>query len=97
MRILGLEKKRYSDLPDEVQIKNKVSLKNLTCLTLPIHLMQNNEKGIIYTENQVLDHLETVNKILNENSIDVPIYDLFSRTKLDSEEKVRKVMSKYKI
>ena len=48
-------------------------------------------------ENQVLDHLETVNKILNENSIDVPIYDLFSRTKLDSEEKVRKVMSKYKI
>ena len=59
--------------------------------------MQNNEKGIIYTENQVLDHLETVNKILNENSIDVPIYDLFSRTKLDSEEKVRKVMSKYKI
>ena len=95
--ILGLEKKRYSDLPDEVQIKNKVSLKNLTCLTLPIHLMQNNEKGIIYTENQVLDHLETVNKILNENSIDVPIYDLFSRTKLDSEEKVRKVMSKYKI
>ncbi len=97
MRILGLEKKRYSDMPDEVQIKNKVSLKNLVCLTLPIHLMQNNKRGLIYTENQVLDHLATINSILTEHELNVPIYDLFSRTNLDKEEKVRKVIQKYKI
>lgn len=84
-------------MPDEVQIKNKVSLKNLVCLTLPIYLIQNNKKGMVYTENQVLDHLATINSILTEHDLNVPIYDLFSRTKLDKEEKVRKVMQKYKI
>lgn len=52
---------------------------------------------MIYTENQVLDRLVTINSILTEHDLNVPIYDLFSRTKLDKEEKVRKVMQKYKI
>ena len=57
---------------------NKVSLKNLTCLTLPILLTQKNKKGTNYTKNQVLDHLTTINSMLKKFALNVHQYMIYS-------------------
>ncbi len=97
MRILGKSDTcRYSDMPDEIQVKDKVSLKNLVCLTLPVHLMVQNKKGIIYDSSDIYDCVNDIKNLLMKYDYEVPVYDLYSRTKLDSEEKINKVFKKYK-
>lgn len=97
MRILGKSDTcRYSDMPDEIQVKDKVSLKNLVCLTLPVHLMVQNKKGIIYDSSDIYDCVNYIKNLLMKYDYEVPVYDLYSRTKLDSEEKINKVFKKYK-
>lgn len=96
MRYLGrYAEERYTDMPDEVQVKDKISLKNLTCLTLPVHLMVRGENGTIFDENGISDCLNKTKKLLEKYGYSIPIYDLYSRTKLDSEEKITKVYQKY--
>ena len=88
---------RYSDMADEVQVKDKVSLGNLRCLTLPVHLMVNKHANIIYDCGDICKCVEEINSLMSEYNYSVPIYDLHSKEKLNSEEQVQKVMKKYRM
>lgn len=98
MRIIArLEGARYTDMPDEVQVKDKLSLKKMVCLTLPVHLMLESTLSVNnYLKNDIYNCVTEIENLLRTYGYDVPIYDLFSRIKLDSLEKVEKVYRKYK-
>ena len=75
----GLSKdKRYSDLPDEVQVKDKISLDMMSGITLPLSKMKNIFFNESRTTKMVLKEIEKVNKLLDEYNHLVPIYDIDS-------------------
>lgn len=93
MKQLGLDtKNRYSDYIDEVQIKEKVSLNNLECLTLPIDFMTNPKKSIIYSKDMILDFLRNLREMLEKYNHVVNIYDLSSGINLDNPENLDKIL-----
>lgn len=96
--IARLDENRYSDLPDEVQVRGRVSLDKLVCLTLPVHLMVDSAVGADnnYLARDIFVCVIELESLLKGYGYNVPIYDLFSRNKLDSFEKVEKVYKKYK-
>lgn len=91
------EEVRYSDMPDEVQIKDRVSLGNLRCLTLPVNLMTNKHSDIIYDCGDVCRCVDEINELMSDYNYSVPIYDIGSKELLNSEEQVKKVIKKYRI
>lgn len=87
MKKLGLLKgdTRYSDMPDEVQVRDKVSLDNMIGLTYPVHLVRNNGESLYRKIDRILCDLDTMNYALSEYGYNVPIYDVDTLHKLDSE------------
>ena len=94
MRELGLStERRYTDLPDEVQVKDRISLDFMSAITLPISKMKNpflNEDKTVY---MVLKEIEKVNKLLLKYKHLVPLYDIDTLEKLD--ESTTKKLVKY--
>ena len=88
---------RYSDMADEVQVKDKVSLGNLRCLTLPVHLMVNKYANIVYDCGDICRCVEDISSLMRIYNYSVPIYDVHSKELLNSEEQVQKVMKKYRM
>lgn len=88
--------KRYSDYPDEVQVKDKISLEHLIGVTYPLgstyHQLRkkgNSERESIVT---IMEQLEEMSLALYDHDYSVGIYEANSLTLLDSEEEVKKVL-----
>ena len=94
MKKLGLLKgdHRYSDMPDEVQVRDKVSLDHMIGLTYPIHLVRHNGESYIKKIERIMCDLDTMNFALSENGYDVPIYDVDTLAKLDGSREVEYVL-----
>ena len=88
---------RYSDMADEVQVRDEVSLGNLKCLTLPVHLMNSRYAGVIYDCGDICRCIDDINNLMSDYGYVVPVYDLYSKELLNSEEQVQKVLKKYRI
>lgn len=72
---LGRSKeKRYSDLPDEVQVKDLIPLTKLAGITFPTHLLKAKESEI--------GEIKLINDILKKYGYNVPIYDIDTFQKL---------------
>ncbi len=88
---------RYSDLPDEVQVKDQITLDKLSGITLPISRI---DKGIFQSEQKltdaVLKEVEAVNKVLDEYNYQVPIYDIDTAEPLDTTENIKNVVKYHK-
>lgn len=71
MHNLGLKKERYSDLTDEVQVKDKLSLDNLVGLSL-------SKKRFLMSRNYeyLIAYIEMVNEVLNEYYPSLFVYNL---------------------
>ena len=87
---------RYTDMADEVQVKDKISLDLMTGITLPLSKMTyellNEEKNIYL----ILKEIEQIEKLLNKYNKLVPIYDIDSFESLDNEETVKYLVREYK-
>ena len=93
MKKLGLSnKKRYSDLLDEVQVKDKVPLSLMSGITLPVSYMRKPLFSEKLTIDMVIDEIEKTRKLLNEYGYDVPFYDIKTFTPLNDKDKVRKLV-----
>lgn len=94
MKKLGLlkGKQRYSDMPDEVQVRDKVSLEHMIGLTYPIHLVRDNGESFSKKIERIMCDLDTMNYALSENGYNVPIYDVDTLAKLDSSSEVEYVL-----
>ena len=90
MKTLGLtSKKRFSDMADEVQVKDSISLDLMTGITLPIDKMINRN---INTEKNIKNILKQIKKIilmLDKYNYMVPLYDIDTFERVDSESNVK--------
>ena len=95
MRMLGNSiSQRYSDLPDEIQVKDMVSMDKMTLVTFPTRYYLDDSlfsnKTILFK--RLRKELEEVNKLLSKYNYEVPVYDIESGTLLDEENAYRLVM-----
>lgn len=66
-----LGKKRYSDLIDEVQVKDSLSLTHLKGMCLALSVFKS-----FYKDDYIDDYLKYLNILLEKYNYDVPIYNL---------------------
>lgn len=77
---------RYTDMPDEVQVKDKIALDDLIGITFPTHLLCFQDKDVSKRLiSVIIDDLDT---ILNKFDKDIPIYDI--NTELNLKDEVEK-------
>ena len=89
-RLGALEGERYSDLPDEVQVKDAISLDLMNGITLPLNkvrfsFISSRDRNIDYALREI-DKLIT---LLAKHNRLVPIYDIDTFTRIDNEENVK--------
>ena len=93
MKELGLSKgKRFSDMPDEVQVKDRVPLEYMSGLTYPVHMVRENDENSIKKIARIMDDLDILNYALSTYGYDVPIYDVDTLAVLDSSREVEYVL-----
>ena len=93
IKLYGMsETTRYSDMPDEVQVKDKISLSHLTGVTLPVQRMQT----IFTTERRMVDkvlrEVDNIGTLLDEHNYSVPIYDVDTFEPLANAEDVKRLV-----
>ena len=72
-----LGKACYSNLVDEVQVKDKISLEHLKGMCLSLSVFKS-----FYDEDYINDYIKYLNILLNKYNYDVPIYNLDDREKI---------------
>lgn len=96
MEELGFSnKKRYSDLLDEVQVKDEIPLSLMSGITLPISYMIKPLFSEKLTIDMVINKIEKTRKLLNKYGYDVPFYDIKTFTPLDDKDKVKTLVKEY--
>lgn len=93
MEILGKSKtSRYSDMPDEVQVKDKLILDDLIGITFPTHLLCGPDKEFSKQVIQIV--INDIDGILKKFDRDLPIYDINTELNLKDKEQKELVIEK---
>ena len=97
MAQLGLsDDKRYSDLPDEVQVKDAISLDLMSGITLPLSKMRLSYGNADMNIKYALKEIERILILLDKHDRLVPIYDIDTFTRIDDEENVKCLLKEHK-
>lgn len=97
MKELGLSTDiRYSDMPDEVQVKDKISLDLMSGITLPVSKMRNCFLNEDKTVSMVLKEIDKIKELLYKYNHLVPLYDIDTLEKLDESTTKKLVRHYYK-
>lgn len=94
MEKIGKSKsERCTDMPDEVQVKDQVSLDNLCAATFPLHLLKD-FKGYSIDElsSIIMYEIEEIDKLLSKFGYDVPIYDIDTFEELSSPSAIKMIL-----
>lgn len=91
MEKLGKSKsERCTDMPDEVQVKDKVSLDNLCATTFPLHLLRDfSDCSLDEQASIIMFEIEEIDRLLNKFGYDVPMYDIDTFEELTSASQVK--------
>lgn len=90
MKILGLTStKRYSDMADEVQVKDSISLDLMTGITMPIDKMINQSLNSEKNINNILKQIKQIIITLDKYNYLVPLYDINTFERIDNESNVK--------
>ena len=93
MRILGNHPtKRFSDLPDEIQVKDEISLDQMIGMTIPIEKMME-----MYSKEEIISFLKRVKYLLRKYHRPQELYDLESQILLIEEKDVEKAIEYCKV
>lgn len=85
--------KRCTDMPDEVQVKDKVSLDNLCATTFPLHLLKGyGNSSIDELSSIIMFEIEEIDKLLSRFGYDVPIYDIDTFEELTSTSTIKMIL-----
>lgn len=96
---------RFSDLPDEVQVKNEISLDRCVGLTIPIEYMIREHKDKLFSDKEneetynkdpysleeLISYIKELKSLLEAYNLSSKVYDLASQIELDSEDVTQKV------
>lgn len=89
------DKERYSDLYDEVQVENQISLDKLEALTIPIEFILYSYY-ISYDKEDLIKHLKDIKELLKSYKIDIPIYDISTRAEIIDDESLDNAINSIK-
>ena len=96
MKQYGEEEDRYSDLPDEVQVRDQVSLDSMCGITFPTQLFIDQyffKKKIIKLDN-LKREIEEIRKLIDKYGYNVNIYDIHTLQELNDENMERLVLKR---
>lgn len=97
MRYIGIHyKARYTDFPDEVQVKNQITLNRLEGITIPISYMVNEKGKRVFSTEEIKYFLNRTKELLKKYEREVPVYDLGTMTQLDSDKTLTMVIEQNK-
>ncbi len=85
---------RYSDLPDEVQVKDSISLDLMKGITIPISKVKLPYGSTNLNIEYALREIEKVLILLDKYQRTVPIYDIDTFIRIDNEENVKTLIRK---
>lgn len=88
--------KRYSDYPDEIQVKDKINLKRLVGVTVPIDKLIDERCNYVYKTEEILKFLKDVKEILEYYHKNNIVYDLLTMIEIKDESDLEKVFTKLK-
>lgn len=88
--------KRFSDYPDEVQVKNKISLKKAIGITIPIDRLIDEDCNYTYSREQIIKFLNNTKELLHDYKMRKPIFDLLTMTEIKEDSDLEKVFTKLK-
>ena len=93
---------RYSDLPDEVQVKDRISFDRIKGMTVPIEYMVTehipkikpvNYKYIRpYNTKELIEYLNRVKDLLNQYELSSELYDVETQKLLDNEDTIAELV-----
>ena len=93
---------RFSDLPDEIQVKDRIPFNRIRGMAVPIEYMMTehipsfkikNYKYIPpYTAKQVIDYLKILKKVLDDYCVQNELYDLETQILLNDDNDVFRVI-----
>ena len=94
MEKIGKSKsERCTYMPDEVQVKYKVSLDNLCATTFPLHLLKGyGNSSIDELSSIIMFEIEEIDKLLSRFGYDIPIYDIDTFEELTSTSKIKMIL-----
>ena len=95
---------RYSDLPDEVQVKDRISFDRIKGMTIPIeymvteHIPEFKSKKYKYippyTIEELVEYLKQLKDVLSAYSVSNELYDLETQELLNNEDDVARVVER---
>lgn len=89
MRYLGNHPtKRFSDMPDEVQVMDSISLSRIEGITIPLAYMINDRYGEVHSREMIVSFLKDLKSILKSYDKSIPFYDLSSSILLEEDSDV---------
>lgn len=98
MNELGNGEERYSDLVDEVQIKDKLSLDNMIGISIPTKQIYKNinmlYKNKDKTTQNLLNYIVQLNVLLKQYNYNVPIVDVKTLEEIKTDDDIVKLVYK---
>lgn len=91
--LINKSTRKFSDYPDELMVKNRISLNNLKFITIPVNYFMSNEKEE-NRYNMIVDLLRKTRAILKKYDKLVPLYDLDTMINLDDNIKVKELIKR---
>lgn len=88
MRELGLCEERYTDLEDEVQVRDRIDIDKMCGMTFPTYEFLNIFRSVESDSKIVYDEILKYRELLNKYGISVPFYDVNSEMPMDTYDEV---------
>ncbi len=96
MRELGLCEERYTDLEDEVQVKDRISMDKLCGFTIPTYEFLRRFKSVEHDAKITYEEILKYKELFDKYGFDIPFYDINTENKMDTYDEVYQTVLKLK-
>lgn len=88
MRELGMSEERYSDLADEVQVKDSILIENMCGFTLPTYEFLRRFKSVEHDARVTYEEVLKYKELFDKYGFSVPFYDINTEHSMDTYDDV---------
>ena len=88
MKELGMEEDRYTDLEDEVQVKDRIEIDKLCGMTFPTYEFLSIFRSVERDVQRVYEETLKYRELLDKYGFVVPFYDVNSEMPMDTYDEV---------
>lgn len=87
---------RYTNFPDEVQVKDNIPISNIVAITIPLLNIISKFKTKERNKKTIIKELNKIKELLIKYNHVIPIYDIDTLINIDNEENIIKILNKKK-